>query len=74
MFAHRQKDLNSPIGFSGGDVPLGDDRERLVARADPARPHSRDEGPDRPEVSETAGDVDRVVEGGRGVGVIGVVV
>lgn len=74
MFVHRQKHLNSSIGFASGDIPLGDDSESSRTRADPAGTHSGDEGPEGLVVPQTAGDVDGVVVGGGRVSVGGVAV
>lgn len=73
MFVHRKIDFYSPVGFSGGDVPLGDDGEGLGGGAEAAGLEAGDEGPDGAEVAEAGGEVNGEVEGGGVVGVVGVV-
>lgn len=71
---HREEYLNSPIGFSSGDVPLGDDCKCFGTGAEVTSSHTGDEGPESLVIAQTASDVDGVVEGGAVVAIGGVAI
>lgn len=68
---HCQENLNSLIGFPGGDIPLRYYRKGFGGRAEAMGFHLGHEDPDGPVVAQPGRDVDHVVEGGRGEGVDG---
>ncbi|GER34561.1 ribulose bisphosphate carboxylase small chain [Striga asiatica] len=73
VLVHGQEHLDGLVGFSGGNVPLGDYGEGFGGGAQFHGPHSAHEGPRGLVVPQSGGDVDGVVEGGGGVAVRGVV-
>lgn len=68
---HCQENLDSLIGFPGGDIPLRYYRKGFGGWAEATGFHLGHEGPDGPVVAQPGRNVDRVVEGGSGEGVGG---
>lgn len=62
MFMHSQENLQCLIGFASRNVPFGDDRECLGARAEPSGLHPSHKLPKSLVVAHPGGDIYGVVE------------